>query len=59
MRVSTDELKQGPRERGGLIASVAADSPAERAGILAGDRVLTLGGHSLRSAEHTSELQSH
>jgi len=33
-----------------LVRSVAPDSPAERAGVLPGDRVIAINGHAIRSA---------
>src|SRR5689334_24660174 len=42
---------------GVLITEVAPATPAERAGLVAGERILGVGGKP-RSEEHTSELQS-
>src|ERR1022692_2561150 len=34
-----------------LVRSVAPDSPAEKAGVLPGDRVIAINGHAIRSAD--------
>lgn len=41
-------LKDGPQERGVLVSSVVAGSPAEQAGLRAGDVLLTYDGQPLR-----------
>jgi S1-C subfamily serine protease len=58
----TPQLKQSlnlSQAVGGLIVSVAADGPADRAGVLIGDILLTLGGAAITSVQALrSQLRS-
>jgi len=48
-------LKDDPVDKGALVASVAKDSPAEQAGVQAGDRLVSYAGRELR-ARYAEEL---
>jgi S1-C subfamily serine protease len=53
---SPEEIQQ---ETAVLITAVAADSPAESAGLLPGDVLLALDGHSVRDARLLPRLLNH
>jgi S1-C subfamily serine protease len=55
VRLATAQREGTGREAGLLVVQVAADSPAERAGLLVGDILVALAGHPVRDAD---ELQA-
>ncbi len=55
----TPDLTQGlnlPSDKGALVSSVQAGSPAEKAGLKTGDVVLSFGGHPIASPKELSRV---
>ncbi|HTE84974.1 MAG TPA: PDZ domain-containing protein, partial [Dehalococcoidia bacterium] len=52
---STSVRRAGLPESGAYVGRVRSDSPAERIGLAAGDVIVSLGGHAVRTA---AELES-